>query len=275
MNNSRKVYVEILNDRIGMLNKQIMALDTKIKNTKFTLAKDEKKLIALQKEVEKIEQEKKEYEVTNAYDYKNNLSMEVLDTYYDSKETKKQKIEEQIQDLNNIKAQLKTERAKKRVDRQIARRQEKIKKLQKKETRISGVQRTIIMSKRIVLNRKNRAFSKQEAKVDFYDNKLQDTQTIRNTLDPTASGLKGIKDSVLDGIYSLKEKHYMKKKAKHDEILNTMKQRDVGIKGASAIVMKKKAVDKLRNVKQQLNEMLDDQNNENTQVNNINNTISI
>ena len=91
MNNSRKVYVEILNDRIGMLNKQIMALDTKIKNTKFTLAKDEKKLIALQKEVEKIEQEKKEYEVTNAYDYKNNLSMEVLDTYYDSKETKKQK----------------------------------------------------------------------------------------------------------------------------------------------------------------------------------------
>ena len=264
MNNSRAVYLQVLNERISDLNKQISQVEAKIAQSKIVVSRYEKQAIALRKEIEKIEQEKKDYNVTNNYKYKNDLSIELLDKYYDSKEEKKQKIEEQIADLNNLKKELRTKGAKNRVDRKIARRREKLQKLQKRESMISGVQRTIIMSKRVMLNRKNRAFSKQEANVDFYDNKLNDTQAIRNSLDPNAKGLKGIKDTILDGVYGLKERHYMKKKAKHEEILKTMQEKKVGIKSANAMVMKKKAVDKLRSARDQYRQMKQQQENSKT-----------
>ncbi|MBE6157564.1 MAG: hypothetical protein E7160_02100 [Firmicutes bacterium] len=267
MNNSRTVYVKILDDRIADLNKQISALDRQIQNKKFVLAHDEKKLISLKKEVEKIEQEKREYERTNRYEYRDTFPIDALDARYDSKEAKVRAIKSQIEDLNDLKEQLQSTSAKKRVDRKIERRQEKIKKLKNKETRISGIQRNVILSKRVIKNLKNKAMSKQEANVDYYTSKLNDTQTLKDRLDPNAAGLKGVKDSVLNTVYEIKEKHYMKKKAKHDAILNEMQQRSVGLVGANAIVMSRNAANRLRNGRDQLNQMLNEQANENTQTN--------
>ena len=267
MNNSRTVYVKILDDRIADLNKQISALDRQIQNKKFVLAHDEKKLISLKKEVEKIEQEKREYERTNRYEYKDTFPIDVLDTRYDSKEAKVRAIKSQIEDLNDLKEQLQSTSAKKRVDRKIERRQEKIKKLKNKETRISGIQRNVILSKRVIKNLKNKAMSKQEANVDYYTSKLNDTQTLKDRLDTNAAGLKGVKDSILNTVYEIKEKHYMKKKAKHDAILNEMQQRSVGLVGANAIVMSRNAANRLRNGRDQLSQMLNEQTNENTQTN--------
>ena len=79
-NNSVKLKLsEVLNERISDLNKQISQVEAKIAQSKIAVSRYEKQAIALRKEIEKIEQEKKDYNVTNNYKYKNDLSIELLD----------------------------------------------------------------------------------------------------------------------------------------------------------------------------------------------------
>ena len=246
MNSSNKAYLEVLNKRITEINRAINLVEIKIKNSKFTLARDEKKLIALQKELKKLNEEKTKYETTNDNDYKEKLSIDILDSYYDRKEEKREKIEEEKKRLKELREELKTKKAKNKVLDKIKRKEEKLKKLNKKEVHIIGAQRNIIISKRILLNRKNKMYSKQEAQVDYYNNKKTDIQSLRNNLDKNQDGLKGLKDSILDYKYQIKEKYYTKKEKKHTEILNIMQEKKVGIKSANIIILKKKLVDKLR-----------------------------
>lgn len=257
MNNSRTVYVNILDERAREIGKQIREVERTISNMKKATGSLEVKLMSLKNEYKKIEAEKEEYNQTRINKYDNYFSINVLDVAHDKTTAKKEKLEQEIRELNELKNQLKTNRAINKSAKKIAKKQEIVRNLQNRTTKIGKVQRNIIMSKRVILNMKNKAFSKQEARIEYLDNKINDKMTLRDSLNPENS----IKDRIIDNIYDIQEQHYINKKEREEAILMEMKNRKVITIGTRAIVMSKMAINKLKtginSMKNQLNEMFE------------------
>lgn len=253
MDNSEKLYLEVLDARINGLNKRIAKLENNLVEKRIIISRDEKQIIALKKEIEKIEKEKKEFKSTSNFMYKDSLALDKLDSYYNSQDEKIKKVENQITDLKELKENLQTKSAKKRVIKRIKNKEEYIKKLKKRECRISGVQKTTLMSKRAILNLKNRMVSKQEANVDYYSSKLNDATLMKNSLDLSAKGIQGVKNKTMDRLYGVREKYYMKKQEKHVNLLKEMQSKKVGLVGGRAIMMSKNACNMMRNTRDLIN----------------------
>ena len=257
MDNSEKVYLKVLDARIDGLNKRINKVSQDINLRRVSLSNDEKKLIKLQNELKRIKKEKEEYIKTGKYIYNDSLTIDFLDSRYDHNKEKIEKVEKQIKGLKELKGKLYGNRAIERVERRIERKHHLIERLKKRECRISGVQRSVIVSKRVIANLRNTVRSNREASATYNSNRLHDTTMLKNNLDTGARGLTGVKNKVLSSIYELREKRLMKKQERHAKLLMKMQQSGgANLVGTRPLVVNDAATRQLRNTRDLVNQSI-------------------
>ena len=246
MDNSDRVYLRVLEARISGLNKRIERIEKNMKFHRLRASRDEKEILTLKKQIEKIELEKEELQRVNHNQYHNTSFIQRLDSKSEQTNKDIDKVQEKIQKLQEAKKQLLTKRAQNKNKNEIIRLNNYLEKLKRKQCRISGTQRMIVMSKKVKNNIRERAFAKQEAHIDYYSNQLNDTTVLRNSLDMDAKGLRGIKNKILNSVYERKEQRLMKKKEKHVALLDNMQTKGTTIVGGRAMMIGKNALNRLR-----------------------------
>ena len=275
---SRKSYLDTLNNRQRKIEERIKKLDIRIARAKGLTRGYEIERQKLKKQMNLLAREKIEYNRTNINKYHDSHIIHGLDKVYDHQDSKVRELSVQIEDLEKLRNQMKEAGEKRRVSRKISKKRAKLARLKKREARVSKMQRAIIMTKRAV-HRKKYKLAKQEGKVDYYENKVAYMQGLRKNLTYSNTITGKAKGKILDKVYQFKENRYRKKQKKHEEIVREMKgKRFVGVVSANVIVMVKRAVNRFREEPirehtttrtsdDELNQMFENQNNQNSRSN--------
>lgn len=275
MDKSRESYIDTLSMRQKKIEKQIRELDIKIKKAKLFTKHSEIKRLALKEQLNDISREKIKYSRTNRNIYNDSTSIHGLDKVHDQQDKKIKEIKDQLygtfsmvdgepqykEGLIALRDKLAGVKDKKKLDKKIEKKFAKLERLQKRESHVGKVQRSIIMSKRS-LKRKKYKLMKQKAKVNYYKNKEDYVHGLRNGLAPSNTITGKAKGKILDKVYKHQEKKYHKKKQRQAEVLNEMKnKRFIGVVGANVIVMAKRMTNTMSD-QDEIDRILNDNNND-------------
>lgn len=281
MNSANKIQSEILYNTYKDIQERIKSLEQVIdeltENMNSITNKVKVELESLKKQEEKINEQIIEFKTNNGMSDVNDELLQINQAS-DALSNDQTRLQQEINSLKETKELLQTSAAKKVVSKSIESKQAKLEKLKNKEVKLESRQRVILMNKQKVVNKRNEMLSKQEAKLENTNEKIADNMILRNTLDDS------FKDRMVDKLYDIKGKFYQKQQQHQSNVLEIMKNNNVGFKGANVMLVKKTACNTMRNsikaisiiknnikdaynnAKQELNQMLQD-GNENVTVN--------
>ena len=245
MSSSDEAYKQVLKNRIQEINIRINALNQKKYNA-FNEENIEVSIRGLEKEKEYLNEKLNSYVDYNQrrrLDYVTEGYLEKVDELAHKKDVKIEELQEAVDNLKKLKDKLILRREKQKIDKKIAKKQEQIMKLQKRKITFNKIGYAIMYPKYRKDLAKINILSKQEEKVNFYNDKLHDINEKRNALG----------NSVLDNIkevgYGIQEWSLRRKSAHSIEVLKEMKSHESTIlmRGAEVIHLNKKIVNKLKN----------------------------
>lgn len=241
MNNSDRVYKELLQKSLSTLKRSIDILSRK--NDGLTDRRPVK-IEGLRLQYEQIEQELKNFEARKEFSERKEKMLEHLDEKAEKIVAKKESHEEKIQELENLRKKLKTVRGTRKIDKKIEHQHKIIRRLQKKNARIDFRQKVIMLPKYYRIQKRDNLLNKQQGRVNLVSDKLLINERLQSQLDPEHS----IIDRMKSAIYDIKGKYYERKLGRREEILKAMQEKNsiVGMLGARVTALPKSAIDKLR-----------------------------
>ena len=243
MNNADRVYKEMLEKELTQINYKITELEQKNKGLRALTDKTTVAIEKLKLQASEIKDQIDNYNERIELGAVSETFVETFDEIVEINDERKQEINANIQELEKVKANLKTQRAIRKIDKKIEYQQKKLAKIQKGNNRISGIQRTFMYSKHKKAMKQQQILNGAQAKVNVADANLKDNQALKEMLDPKNS----LKDAILDKVYDIKGQYYQRKKDRAVEVLEQMKKSNSTIKmrGAKAIVITKNLKNKL------------------------------
>ena len=129
MNNSDNAYRKMLEDKIKKLQEQISDLEKKNKGLRLTNDFTTEAIERKKLEVEKIQEELKDYTEKTELGAVGETFVEEFDSIVDIDNEKKQAAQAKISELQDLRSKLTTARAQRKIDRKIRRQQKIIEKL--------------------------------------------------------------------------------------------------------------------------------------------------
>lgn len=243
MNNSDKVYQELLKKSLKTIEVQIANLEKKNKGLRALTDYTTIEINGLKNQYREIKEALLKYESRITLSNISEVSLNLFDKKSAKLENKVKKHIIKITQLEAMKKNLHTTKNVRRINKQIKYQQEIIKNLQKQNNRISKIQKNIMLPKYYKIKKRNKLLNKQQAKVELMANNLKDIDLLKNNLNKESIiyGLKSV-------IYDVKGIYYQKKLSHSKAVLETMQKHDspILIRGAGAITISKIAVNKLR-----------------------------
>ncbi len=181
--------------------------------------------------------------------YDDNVVLDQLDNYYNSKSSKIIKIEKEIAELKKLKADLKTEFQRKSVDRQIKHLQDRIKKLQRAQVRIEKAQKRIMTPKMFINLKRGMVERHFESKSEVYSDYADDYRKRAETTRAMGGMFSGIKAA----FYEFKAGRYRTKSELNRAIFDIISKpgNKVTVAGSNQKVVPKKSVQALQQMNQQ------------------------
>lgn len=243
MNNSDRVYKSILQDKLTKINKQILELEKRNKGLRLLTDQTTTKIEALRLQSASIEEEIKNFTERQELNAVSDTFVETFDEVVGIHDEKRQTVQANLEELRQLQSQLTTKRARRKIKKKIEHQQKVLNRLQKSDTRISGVQKAFMYPKAYHEMKKNQLLHKAQAKVNVAEENYNDYSEMQAMLKPEES----MKDSLLNIVYEIKKNHYAKKAGRAAEVLEQMQQSKtiIGMKGAKAVVITKNLKNKL------------------------------
>lgn len=244
MNNSDRVYQEMIEKSMRNISIEIKKLEQQNKGLRAVADNLTIKIDGLKLQLQELNQELKNYEERITLSERKESKLDKTDAKVAEIIAKEESHVQKIRDLETMKKSLHTTRAVRKVNKQIAHQQEIIKKLQKKNARIDLRQKVIMMPKYYHVKKRAQLLNKQQAKVNLAAANVHDIEAMKKMLDPENK----LMDNLKSIIYDIKGAYYQKKLSHSQDALETMQhsKNNIAIRGANAITLSKKAINKLR-----------------------------
>lgn len=246
MSNADNEYKKILEDQMKKIQERINVL--KSKEEKLDLFSHNSTTIkGLELEYENLKERVENYTARDSLSDFVEGKLSTLDKIYDKRNDKQEGYKEQIEELQSIKNNLETARARKKVDKKIANIEKKIKRLQKSKGFYGGIQRTIMYPKYRLDIKKANLLSHAYGRVENYEQKLRDNDAIKEMFDPNK-----LTDTIKERFYDLKGAYYRKRLERSEAILNEMmdKKNIVTMYGSRVTSIGKNRLNNIRNSNQ-------------------------
>lgn len=244
MNNSDRVYQEMIQKSMKSISAEINKLERQNRGLRAATDNMTVKIDGLKLQLQELNQELKNYEERITLSERKENKLDKTDAKVAEIIAKEESHVQKIRDLENMKKSLHTTRAVRKVNKQIVKQQEIIKRLQKKNARIDLRQKVIMMPKYYRVKKRSQLLNKQQAKVNLATANIHDVEMMKSMLDPENK----IMDNLKSVIYDIKGAYYQKKLNHAQDVLETMQhsKSNIAIRGANAITLSKKTVNKLR-----------------------------
>lgn len=244
MNNSDRVYQEMIQKSMKSISAEINKLERQNRGLRAATDNMTVKIDGLKLQLQELNQELKNYEERITLSEHKENKLDKTDAKVAEIIAKEESHVQKIRDLENMKKSLHTTRAVRKVNKQIVKQQEIIKRLQKKNARIDLRQKVIMMPKYYRVKKRSQLLNKQQAKVNLATANIHDVEMMKSMLDPENK----IMDNLKSVIYDIKGAYYQKKLNHAQDVLETMQhsKSNIAIRGANAITLSKKTVNKLR-----------------------------
>lgn len=240
MNNANEVYKKILRKDLDEINKKIKKKQghNKFGFKDIELEKLKIRSANLQEEIQEFE----EREETNTLEER---ILNIVENRVDKKNDKTENVQQKIQELEELRSKIKSTRSKSRISRKIKHQQKILKRMKKGKNRLDSIQKTIMLPKYKANSIKKNILAKAEAKVNVTENKLQDIQEIKESLNPEAS----VRDDFKMILYDVKEAYYRSKLNRVNAVLEETRNKKsiITMRGANAIAISKNLANKFRN----------------------------
>ena len=178
---------------------------------------------------------------TNQAEKKSNLEVKI-----DNNMNKQADLQSQIDALNTIKDQMKTEEGKSVVEARINVKKEMLDKLKQKQVLLGSRQRSIVIKKELKEQKKSDMIKNQEEKVQSIEDKMNDNDLLKSN---------GLVSNVVSDV---KGTLYQKQYDYNKNILNEMKNHNCSFAGANVMVVSKKVTNVLRSGMQKLTKTVSD-----------------
>lgn len=245
MNNSDRVYQELIRKNMQNLEKEINKLERQNKGIRAITDRTTVEIEGLKLQLQELHRELKNNETRVELSDRKERKIDKLDTKVEKIIGKEQSHHEKIAELEHMKQSLQTKRAIRKVNKAIARQQELIKKLQKKNARIDLRQKVIMLPKYYRVKKRAKLLNKQQAKVNIAQENVRDMKELQAMLDPEHN----IIDRMKSVVYDIKGTYYQKKLEHSQAVLERMKNSklSIAIRGANVITLTKQAKNKLQN----------------------------
>ena len=255
MNSSDRAYKAMLEKKISKLQAEINNLTKKQNHFSLTPDLIAEKIDRNQNEIKKIQEELKDYTEKVELGFVSTAVVDGLDVIGEKHDVKKENISQRIAELEELKKQLTTAKAKRKITKKIEHQEKLIKKLQKKDNMISGVQRVVMYPKYHKEIKKKKLLSNQEAKVNVAEANYNDLEKMQQLLRPNESRIDKLKNVV----YEIRKERYARKRDHAAEVLNQMQKckSPIMMRGAAPVVITKKLKNKFSNKLQQDQMMID------------------
>lgn len=214
-------------------------LEEKTKKTK----EQTEKLEQTKKEVAELKTKIKEYDqlIENVNE---NIEMKgFLENGIVKRETKIEKIKEQIAALEKMRDKVKSSKEQSKINKRINKKKQKMEKIRRNKATIEDVQRIVMLPKRKLSKLRGREDLTAQAKYNVSERSLKEIETKKAKLNP---------DSKIDAlkmmVYNIQEKHYQNKKDRAKEVLEDIKKnkKQTTASGGNAVSLAKEKADKLR-----------------------------
>lgn len=243
MNNSEKNYREILQNSLNRINDEIILLETQNNKLLNIITSSVKRIERLRIEKEQIQKELKSRSSLNQTKVEG-VTKEFIDDRIESITKKQGTHSQRIRELESLRKEVNSNLARSIIDRRIRHERKKNSRLKGAKNLISDVQKAMIMSKYIVERYKLGKYVKRQVNVNYFEDKVANTNSKRSLLNPDES----IVDKVQSVYYDKKGKYYAKRLDQANKKLEKLQRKGVQnrILGANVAVMNKKDTDKLR-----------------------------
>ncbi len=241
LTNLKNNFLTVLNDEITRLEELCTLYDEE--DNKFSKFMDDirSKKEKAQAQIKLLEEHKKEIE-NGTYNFGFSPVTERLEEKIEEKDKIVEKLSEQIDDLEQRKADDSlSDTDKAIIDNQISYKQKMLEKLNNKKTKLANRQKSIVLRKVRLRESRDRMIAKQMVRVAKNENKVETLDVKQEALGDGA--LDGLKDSVLE---TRKTFHDWKAGFDRDVLVKLQNSRMTGIAGARAIAIGKVAIDRLR-----------------------------
>ena len=245
MNNSDKVYQELIIKNMQNLEKEINKLERQNRGIQAITDRTAVKIEGSKLQLQELNRELKNYETTVELSDSKERKIDKLDTKVAKIVEKEQSHQEKIVELEHMKQRLQTRRAIRKVNKAIVHQQELIKKLQQQNARIDFRQKVIMLPKYYRVKKRAKLLNMQQAKVNLAQSNMHDMKKLQAMLDPEHN----IIDRMKSAVYDIKGAYYQKKLEHSQAVLETMRnsKSNIAIRGANVITLTKKAKNKLQN----------------------------
>ena len=177
----------------------------------------------------------------NKEENKSNLEVKI-----DNNLDKQADIQGQIDALNSLKDQMKTDEGKSVVEARINVKKEMLDKLKQKQVSLGLRQRSIVIKKELKEQKKSDMIKNQEEKVQSIEDKMNDNDLLKSN---------GLVSNVVSDV---KGTLYQKQYDYNKNILNEMKNHNCSFAGANVMVVSKKVTNVLRSGMQKVTKAVSD-----------------
>ncbi len=244
MNNSDKVYQQLLQQSMNVIARQIQSLEQKNRGLRALTDKTTVEIEGLKLQYSELKKAYKEQQERIQVSERKEAKLDKLDEKSNNISEQQQEHIDKISELKQVQSNMKTARAKRKVAKEIIKQQEIIQKLQKQQARIDLRQKAVMLPKFYRMKKRAKLLNRQQAKVNQAAFNMQDNQALKEMLEPENK----VRDRVRSAIYDIKGAYYQRKFEHSQAVLETMKdsKSNIVIRGANAITMSKKAANVLR-----------------------------
>ena len=246
MNNSDKVYQQLLQQSMNVIARQIQSLEQKNRGLRALTDKTTVEIEGLKLQYSELKKAYQAHQERIQVSERKEAKLDKLDEKSNNISEQQQEHIDKISELKQVQSNMKTARAKRKVAKEIIKQQEIIQKLQKQQARIDLRQKAVMLPKFYRMKKRAKLLNRQQAKINQAAFNMQDNQALKDMLEPENK----VRDRVRSAIYDIKGAYYQRKFDHSQAVLETMKdsKSNIVIRGANAITitMSKKAANVLR-----------------------------